>query len=63
MSRHPFNPLDSIPSVDSIRDKLCQTELLAQRLRILLALAEQLRLPLTTADQIAPPIETVVPRG
>ena len=56
-NRRLYDPLAFVPSPDVIREKLCETLTLAERLRLLLELAERMRLPLTTLDAIAPPIE------
>ena len=53
----PYDPLACIPAPDAVRHKLAETELLAERLRILLDVAERLRLPLTTADRLATPAD------
>jgi hypothetical protein len=56
MTRRPYyDPLDFVPSPEIVRQKLSETERLAERLRVLLELAERLRLPLTTGDKLIPP--------
>lgn len=57
MARRPYDPLAWIPSPEVVREKLIETETLAQRLRILLNLAERLHLPLTTAAAVPQPAE------
>ena len=46
MSRKPYDPLAVIPSPEAIRQRLTETLVLAERLRILLELAERLQSPL-----------------
>jgi hypothetical protein len=52
MPRQQFDPLSLIPTPEAIRERLAETETLAQKLRILLEVAERLRLPLTTGDKL-----------
>jgi hypothetical protein len=52
MTRRRYDPLDFVPSPEIVRQKLSETERLAERLRVLLELAERLRLPLTTGDHL-----------
>jgi hypothetical protein len=49
MARRRFNPLDFVPRPEIVRQKLSETERLAERLRILLEVAERLR-RVTAAD-------------
>ncbi len=64
MARSPFDPLTFIPTAEAIRAKLHEAEVLAHRLRILLAVAEQLRLPLVSgADVPQPVVREGAPRG
>jgi hypothetical protein len=56
--KQPFNPLSLIPSPEAIQKRLAETEVLAERLRILLEVAERLRLPLTTGDKLPTQNET-----
>jgi hypothetical protein len=51
LARKKFDPLALIPPPEAIRERLAETETLAQRLRILLDLSERLQEPVTTADQ------------
>ena len=53
MAHKHYDPLDFVPSPEIIRQKLTETQSLADRLSILLELAERLRLPLKTADGLA----------
>ena len=53
MARRVYDPLDIVPSPEIVRQKLKETQSLAERLRILLDLAERLRLPLVPATDIA----------
>jgi len=46
LSRKPYDPLAVIPSPEAIRQRLTETLVLAERLRILLELAERLQSPL-----------------
>ena len=55
MPRRPYDPLRFVPSLEAIRAKLCETEALAERLRILLELAERLQFPLTTGHDLPRP--------
>lgn len=55
MARRQYDPLDWVPSPDIVRQKLLETESLADRLRVLLDLAERLRLPVTTGDKLVAP--------
>jgi hypothetical protein len=52
MQRKTYDPLAFVPSPDAVREKLFQTETLAERLRILLDLSERLQLSLVTASQL-----------
>jgi hypothetical protein len=47
-----FDPLDVIPTPETVRACLAESQLLTERLRILLDVSERLRLPLTTADRL-----------
>jgi hypothetical protein len=52
MARRPYDPLDCVPSPEIVRQKLSETERLAERLRVLLDLAERLHPPVTTGDHL-----------
>jgi hypothetical protein len=54
MPRRTYDPLDFVPTPEVVRQKLTETMVLADRLRVLLELAERLRLPITTADRLVP---------
>ena len=41
MARQPNNPLDHIPTPGAVREKLEETQLLAKRLRALLAISRR----------------------
>jgi len=56
MTRRPYDPLSFVPSPDVIREKLRETQTLAERLRLLLKLSERLHKPMTSSDVLASPI-------
>ena len=57
MAMHRFNPLDCIPSPEVVRQKLRETEAIAERLRILLEVSERIN-----ADREAAESRREVPR-
>lgn len=55
MTRRPYDPFAFVPSPDVIREKLRETQTLAERLRLLLKLSERLHKPITSADVLTSP--------
>jgi hypothetical protein len=61
LPRKEYDPLAVIPSPEAVRERLSQTLVLAEKLRILLEVAERLRLAVTTADKL--PAPNTEPKG
>ena len=55
MARRRSDPLDCIPSPDPIREKLRETETLAERLRLLLYVAERINSTVNPGDTLTTP--------